>query len=100
MQSTYWHKFSDAGIAAACGAVVKVWDPSNPNTEVKIFEGTSVYAVAFNVNNKILAVGGDKCQVSLYSCAPQPDGDRKIAQLPPVPGRALQQLYLCTFPFT
>eukprot|EP00775_Hariotina_reticulata_P001741 gene1741-2082_t len=86
MQPTYWHRFPDIGVAAACGAVVKVWDPSEPDKGIKLFEGTSVYTVSFSPNNKVLAVGGDKCQVSLYSSTPQPGGDRMVAQLPTVPG--------------
>lgn len=54
-------------IAAGCGPVVKVWAPTEPKQAIKLNEGTPVYAVDLSHNNRVLAVGGDKGQASLYS---------------------------------
>jgi WD40 repeat protein len=83
-----WHT-ADC-LAAGCGELVKVWQPGNPNSEIKIFEGTSVYCLDFSRNNKVLAVAGDKGQVALYSSRPQtPSGERIVGRAPEVPKAAL-----------
>lgn len=54
-------------VAAACGPVVKLWSALDTSRPLKINEGTPVQALDFSHNNKVLAVGGCKHQVLLYS---------------------------------
>lgn len=54
-------------LAACCGAAVKVWSPisAEPRREVKLSEGTDVHALDWSGNNKVLAVAGDKAQITM-----------------------------------
>jgi WD40 repeat protein len=67
-------------LSACCGPTVKIWTPGaqDGSRERKINEGTPVYAVDWSTNNKVLAVAGDKAQVSMYS------GSTVIGQVPTV----------------
>eukprot|EP00882_Tetradesmus_deserticola_P034517 GHRQ01039627.1.p1 GENE.GHRQ01039627.1~~GHRQ01039627.1.p1 ORF type:complete len:157 (-),score=38.64 GHRQ01039627.1:39-509(-) len=77
-------------LAAGCGELVKVWQPGNPTSDIKIFEGTTVYSVDFSRNNKVLAVAGDKSQVVVYSNRPQPpSGERSVGRFPDLPKAGL-----------
>eukprot|EP00878_Enallax_costatus_P040917 GHUV01047330.1.p1 GENE.GHUV01047330.1~~GHUV01047330.1.p1 ORF type:complete len:299 (+),score=57.66 GHUV01047330.1:884-1780(+) len=82
MGSTGWgHDW----LAAGCGDILKVWDPSNPKAEIKIYEGTNIHSVDFSHNNKVLAVASDKGQVVLYSSKIQESGNRNVSSLPNTP---------------
>jgi WD40 repeat protein len=63
---TAWN--SSELLSACCGATVKVWNPIQADRfgEVKLNEGTPVYTLDWSTNNKVLAVAGDKPQVSMY----------------------------------
>ncbi|KAI8471094.1 MAG: WD40-repeat-containing domain protein [Monoraphidium minutum] len=54
-------------LAACSGTTVKVWSPvsAEPRREVKINEGTEVHALDWSGNNKVLAVAGDKPQITM-----------------------------------
>lgn len=69
-------------LAAACGEIVKVWHPHDAKQEVKIYEGTNVYAADFSSNNKVLAVAGDKGQITLYSSKTHDTGSRAVGHFP------------------
>ena len=52
-------------LAACCGAAVKVWSPFSAEPRRKVNEGTEVHALDWSGNNKVLAVAGDKAQISM-----------------------------------
>lgn len=92
-----WSKSGDS-LAAGCGAVVKVWAGTEPGAEVKLFEGTPVFCLSFSPNNKVLAVGGDKGSVSLYSATPAPgSGERSVGTIPPLPEAGLEAVAALAF---
>lgn len=83
MSSAVWP--SHDWIAAGCGEIVKVWDPSDPRAEVKIYEGTTVSSISFSHNNKVLAVAGDQGQINVHSSKPNDAGNRNVGSFPPTP---------------
>jgi WD40 repeat protein len=54
-------------LAACCGTTVKVWSPAaaEPRHEVKLSEGADVHALDWSGNNKVLAIAGDKPQITM-----------------------------------
>jgi WD40 repeat protein len=74
-------------IAAGCGPVVKMWAPSDPHKAIKLNKGTSVYCLDFSHNNKVLAVGGESGQATLYSMkgASVAAGALEVGQIPRTP---------------
>ena len=65
-------------LAACCGPTIKLWNPtvSGKEKEIKISEGTMVYALDWSTNNRVLAAAGDKAQVSMYNSG------QRIGQIP------------------
>ncbi|GBF92692.1 hypothetical protein Rsub_05061 [Raphidocelis subcapitata] len=54
-------------LAACCGSTVKIWSPAaaEPRREVKLSEGADVHALDWSGNNKVLAIAGDKPQITM-----------------------------------
>ncbi len=70
-------------LAACCGPAVKLWNPVSADkaqqAETKLNEGTTVHALDWSSNNKVLAVAGEKAQVSMYG------NGQMIGQIPNLP---------------
>jgi hypothetical protein len=73
-------------LAACCGGAVKVWGAAaaDARREVHLSEGAPVAALDWSGNNKVLAVAGDKAQVTMVG------GGKVIGYVPeaPEPGLA------------
>jgi len=56
-------------IAACCGPVVRVWVPEKGEQipANRLNEGMPVRALSWSNNNKVLAVAGDKSEISMYA---------------------------------
>jgi WD40 repeat protein len=55
-------------LAACCGPSVRSWEPSQlQKPAVRLNEGVPVRALSWSNNNKVLAVAGDKSEISMYT---------------------------------
>ncbi|KIZ05202.1 hypothetical protein MNEG_2756 [Monoraphidium neglectum] len=72
-------------LAACCGAAVQVWAPlsADPRRDVAIDEAAGVSALDWSGNNKVLAVAGDKAQITMVG------GGKVIGYVPEVPEASL-----------
>jgi hypothetical protein len=68
-------------LAACCGSTIKVWSPMQPDQrrEVKLAEGAATNALDWSGNNKVLAVAGDKAQITMVG------GGKVIGYVPEAP---------------
>lgn len=79
--------------------MVKLWNPSEPQQAISIYEGTAVYSLDFSHNNRVLAVAGEKGQAVLYGGkgAAVGTGCEPVGTIPRVPSETADSVTCLKF---
>jgi len=80
-------------LAACCGSTVKVWSPvsQEQRREVEVSEDAATRALDWSGNNKVLAVAGDKAQITMVG------GGKVIGYVPEAPEATLSGILTVKF---